>query len=68
MAVVSVVGPKISNLSQNFVHFSKKSFSTRLFETFCINTSSDKRKVMNGAITWRWVDQANLYRLAARGR
>jgi len=40
MAAFSIVGPKIPNLSQNFVHFSKKSSITRLFETFCTDTPS----------------------------
>jgi len=57
-----------SNFSQNLVHFSKKSFITGLFETFCITTPYDKRKLINRAITWRWADRSKLYRLAARGR
>jgi len=51
MAAFSIVGPKITNLSQNFLHFSKKSSITRLFETFCIDTPYNERKLMYEAIT-----------------
>jgi len=57
MAAVSIVSPKIPNFSQNFVSFSKKSSITRLFEIFWIDTPCNKRKLINGAITWRWERQ-----------
>jgi len=33
-----IVDPKMPNLGEDFVHFSKKFSITSLFETFCINT------------------------------
>jgi len=51
MAAVSIVDPKIPNLSQDFVYFFKESFITCLFKTFCIYTPYKKRKLINGAIT-----------------
>jgi len=60
MVAISIVGPKIPNLSQNFVNVSKKSSITRLFETFCIGTPYDKRKVMNGAYHVTLNEQGNI--------
>jgi len=66
MVAVSIVGPK--NLDYIFVHFFRKSSIIRLFETPCINAPYNKRKLMNGAITWRWAGTTMLSRLAARRR
>jgi len=59
---------EIVNLSEILMHFSRKSSITRLFETPYIKPLYNKRKLMNGAITWRWADMAKWSRLAARGR
>jgi len=59
---------EIPNLSKIFVHLSRKSRITRLFEPSCIYEPYNKRKLMNGVITWRWANTAKFPGSAARGR
>jgi len=59
---------EIPNLSELLLHFSKKSWITRLFEPYCIYVPYNKRKLMNGALTWRWTNTAKFSGSAAGGR